>query len=101
MISSRRENSSDAFLKSTLCNIRMVTQLTLWCHLLVLLPDRKGLSRLWVPLFGMVSPLTSVLCCRTFLVIFINSSGLSSLTDPGLGAPLNSYLEGAIYKFNR
>jgi len=31
---------------------------------------------------------------RTFPVLFINSSRLSS----GLGAPLSSYLEGALYK---
>src|SRR6218665_3727411 len=29
---------------------------------------------------------------------FINSSRLSSLAEPGLGAPLSSYLEGALYK---
>ena len=31
-------------------------------------------------------------------VLFINSSRLSSLAEPGLGAPLSSYLEGALYK---
>jgi len=38
---------------------------TFWCHVLALPPDRKGLSRLWVPLFavfGMVFPLNFVLC---------------------------------------
>src|SRR6218665_599508 len=34
----------------------------LWCHVLALPPDRKGLSRLWVPLFGMIFPLNFVLC---------------------------------------
>src|SRR6218665_1275005 len=67
---------------------------TLWCRVLALPPDRKGLSRLWVPLFGMVFPLTFVLCLGTFPVLFINSS----LAGPGLGAPLSSYLEGALYK---
>src|SRR6218665_553614 len=38
-------------------------------------------------LFGMVFPLTFVLCRRTF-----------PLAEPGLGAPLSSYLEGALYK---
>src|SRR6218665_2390972 len=71
---------------------------TLWCRVLALPPDRKGLSRLWVPLFGMVLPLTFVLCLGTFPVLFINSSRLSSLAEPGLGAPLSSYLEGALYK---
>src|SRR6218665_282084 len=71
---------------------------TLWCRVLALPPDRKGLSRLWVSLFGMVSPLTFVLCLGTFPVLFINSSRLSSLAGPGLGALLSSYLEGALYK---
>ena len=72
-------------------------EVTLWCLLLLaLLPDRKRLSRLWVPLFGIVSPLTSVPCRGIFLVIFIDSSRLSSLAEPAL----NSYREGALYKFN-
>ena len=62
-------------------------------------PDRKRHSRLWVPLFGIVSPLTSVLCHKTFLVLFIDSLRLSALTEPGLRTPLNSYLEEAKYKF--
>src|SRR6218665_2593110 len=70
---------------------------TFWCHVLVLPPDKKGLSRLWVPLFGMFFPLNFVLCRGTFPIPFINSSRLSSLAEPGLGAPLSSYL-GALYK---
>src|SRR6218665_3783228 len=64
-----------------------------WCHVLALPPDRKGLSRLRISLFGMVFPLTFVLCRGAFPVLFINSSRLSSLAEPGLGAPLSSYLE--------
>src|SRR6218665_287630 len=45
-------------------------------------------------LFGMVFPLNFVLYRRTFPVLFINSSRLSSLAEPGLGAPLSSYLKG-------
>src|SRR5688572_4401324 len=70
-------------------------------HMLALLPDRIGLSRSWVPLFGIASPLTCVLFCRICLVLFVNYSRLSSLVGPGLGAPLNSYLEGALYKCHR
>src|SRR6218665_1574323 len=66
--------------------------------MLALPPDRKGLSRLWVPLFAMIFPLNFVLFRGTFPVLFINSSRLSSLAEPGLGAPLSSYLEGALYK---
>src|SRR6218665_1861615 len=65
---------------------------TFWCHVLALPPDRKGLSRLWVPLFGMIFPLNFVLSRVTFKVLFINSSRLSSLGEPWLGAPLSSYL---------
>src|SRR6218665_1257705 len=71
---------------------------TFWCHVLALPPDRKVLSRLWVPLFGMIFPLNFVFCRGTFPVLFINSSRLSSLAEPGLGTPLSSYLEGALCK---
>src|SRR6218665_3224701 len=50
---------------------------------------------LWVPLFGMIFPLNFVFCRRTFPVLFINSR-LFSLAEPGLGAPLSGYLEGAL-----
>ena len=50
------------------------------------------------PSFGMALPLNFVLCRGTFPVLFINSSRLSSLAEPGMGAPLSSYLEGALYK---
>src|SRR6218665_294259 len=71
---------------------------TFWCHVLALPPDRKGLSRFWALLFRMVFPLTYVLCRGTFPVLFLNSSRLSSLAELGLGAPLSSYFEGALYK---
>ena len=58
---------------------------------------QKRASQFWVPLLGIVSPLTSVLYRVSSLVHFINS--LTPLTGPRLGAPLNSYLEGALYKF--
>ena len=74
-------------------------EVTLWCHLLALPPDRNRLSRLWIPLFELVSPLTYVFCHRTFLLLFIGSWRLYSLNEPELGAPLNSYLEWAL-KFN-
>src|SRR6218665_1734448 len=69
-----------------------------WCHVLVLPPDRKGLSSLWVALFGMSFPLNFVLSSVTFPVLFIISSRLSCVAEPGLGVPLSSYLEGALYK---
>ena len=47
---------------------------------------QKRVSRLWVPLFGMVSPLTFVFCLGTFPVLFINSSYLSSLAGPWAGS---------------
>ena len=36
--------------------------------------------------------------CGHFPVLSINSSRLSSLAEPGLGAHLSSYLEGVLYK---
>ena len=71
---------------------------TFWCHVLALPPDRKGLSRLWVPLLGMIFPLNFVLCRVTFPVLFINFPRLSSLAEPGLGAPMSSYIEVALCK---
>src|SRR6218665_3366398 len=37
---------------------------------------------------------TTIIIIITFPVLFISSSRLSSLAEPGLGAPLSSYLEG-------
>src|SRR6218665_903691 len=59
---------------------------------------QKRLSRLLVTLFGMVFPLTFVLCRGTFPDLSISSSTLSSLAELRLGAPLISYLEGVLYK---
>src|SRR6218665_3340602 len=51
-----------------------------------------------VSLRSKIFPLNFVLSRMTFPVLFINSSRLSCLAEPGLGAPLSSYLEGALYK---
>src|SRR6218665_2392026 len=61
-------------------------RVTFWCHDCHVPPDRKGLSRLWVPLFGMIFHLNFVFCRGTFPGIFINLSRLSSLTEPGLAS---------------
>src|SRR6218665_2076398 len=67
----------ELFILTSTCSgrrsLRSASKGTLWCHVLAPPPDRKGLSRLWVPLFGMVFPLTFVLCRGTFPVLFINS----------------------------
>ena len=76
-------------------------EVTLWFRMLALPLDSVGLSRLWVLLFGIASPLTCVLFRETSLALFINYLRLSFLTGPGSGAPLSSYLEGALYKFHR
>lgn len=68
--------------------------------MLALLLDRIELPKLWVPLFGVASPLTSVLCHRSCLPLFIDySRHESSCAEPGLEVPLNSYLEWVLYKF--
>ena len=88
----------ELFILTSACSgHRSLHSASFWCHVLALPPDRKGLSRFQVPLFGMVYPLNFVLCSGTFPLLFINSSRLSSLAEPGLGAPLSSYLEGALY----
>src|SRR6218665_1936258 len=35
-------------------SLRSASKGTFWCHVLALPPDRKGLSRLWIPLFGVI-----------------------------------------------
>src|SRR6218665_3568960 len=74
-------------------------EVILWCLMLAQPLNNIGPSRLWVPLFGIVSHLKSALfhgiCPARF------TSSLKLLFSPGLGAPLSSYLEGALYKFHR
>src|SRR6218665_878843 len=74
-------------------------EVILWCLMLAQPLNNIGPSRLWVPLFGIVSHLKSALfhgiCPARF------TSSLKLLFSPGLGAPLSSYLEGALYKFDR
>src|SRR6218665_2405402 len=92
----------ELFILTSACSgrrsLRSASKGDFWRHVLALPPDRKGLSRLWVHLFGMVFHLNFVLCRGTFPVLLINSLRLSSLAEPGVGAPLSSYLEGALYK---
>ena len=45
-------------------------------------------------LFGIVCPLISILCDGICLVLYVNFSRLSSLTEPLLGAPMNTYPKG-------
>lgn len=62
-------------------------------------------QRLWVPLLGMIPPFTCVLSSELDMQIdigslgYINCSKLSSLTELGSRAPLNSHLGGTLYKF--
>ena len=74
---------------------------TFWCHVLAL-PPMPTIQKMAFSIVGPSVwndlPLNSVLFRVTFPVLFINSSRLSSLAEPGLGASLSSYLEGALYK---
>src|SRR6218665_2446783 len=74
-------------------------KVTLPLHKLTLNLDRIRRSLFLEPLFGTVNPLAFVHCHVIYLVLFINFSSLSSLTETGLGANLNKYLVGALYKF--
>ena len=53
----------------------------------------------WVQLSGMASLRLSARFPVTLLALSIVFSRPFFLTRPGLGAPLRSYLEGALYKF--
>src|SRR6218665_2724927 len=76
-------------------------EVTFWC--LVLAPPFNSIepSRLWVPLLGTVSHLNSALFHRICPARFTSSLKLLFSPRPGLGAPLSSYLEVALYKFHR
>ena len=50
------------------------------------------------PLHGIASSLTYVLCHRTYLALSILLKGVKTFLF-GSGAPLNSYLERELYKF--
>src|SRR6218665_2506657 len=67
----------------------------------LMLSANIGPSRLWVPLFGIVSHLKSALFHGICPARFISSLKLLFSPGPGMGAPLSSYLEVALYKFHR
>src|SRR6218665_2615964 len=60
-----------------------------------------GPSRLWVPLFGIVFHLKSAFLHGISPARITSSLKLLFSPGPGLGAPLSSYLEMALYKFHR
>src|SRR6218665_282380 len=78
-------------------------EVILWCPMLAQPLNNTGPSRLWVPLFGIVSHLKSALFHGICPARFTSSLKLSFSSGPGLGAPLtlSSYLEVALYKFHR
>src|SRR6218665_684999 len=61
----------------------------------------KQLFRLWVPLLGIVSHLKPALFHGICPARFTSPLKLLFSPGPGLGAPLSSYLEVALYKFHR
>ena len=56
---------------------------------------------MWVPLPGLVDHLNSALFHGICPAHFTSSLKLLSSPGPGLGTPLSSYLEVALYKFHR
>src|SRR6218665_3041972 len=76
-------------------------EVILWYLMLTRPLNSIGPSRLWAPLHGTVSHLSSVLFLGNCPVCFSSSFKPLFSPDPGLGAPLSSYLEVALYKFHR
>src|SRR6218665_3242722 len=76
-------------------------EVILWCLMLAQPLNNTRPFRLWVPLFGMVSHLKSALFHGICPARFTSSLKLLFSPGPGLGAPLSSYLEVALYKFHR
>src|SRR6218665_93133 len=76
-------------------------EVILWCHMLAQPLNNIRPFRLWVPLFGIVLHLKSALFHGICPARFTSSLKLIFSPGPGLGAPLSSYLEVALYKFHR
>src|SRR6218665_3073760 len=76
-------------------------EVTFWCLMLGRPLSSIGPSRLWVPLLGTFSHLTSALFHGICPARFTSPLNLLFSPGSGLGAPLSSYLEVAIYKFHR
>ena len=81
--------------------LQLTVQLILWCLMLAQPLNNIGPFRLWVPLFRIASHLKSALLHGICPARFTSSLKLLFSPGPGLGAPLSSYLEGALYKFHR
>src|SRR6218665_1755478 len=63
--------------------------------------NNVGPSRLWVPLRGTVSHLNSALSHGICPARFTSALKLLFSPGPGLGEPLSSYIEVALYKYPR
>src|SRR6218665_2221599 len=76
-------------------------EVILWCLMLAQPLNNIGPSRFCVPLLGTVSHLESTLFDGICRACFTASLKLLFSPGSGLGAPLSSYLEVALYKFHR
>src|SRR6218665_2219923 len=76
-------------------------EVILWCLMLGQPLNNIRPFPLWVPLFGIVSHLKSAFFHGICPARFTGSLKLLFSPGPGLGAPLSSYLEVALYKFHR
>jgi len=78
----------------------LLPEAILWCLMLAQPLNNIGPSRLWVPLLGAVSHPKSALFHGIGPARFTTSLKLLFSLGPGLGVPLSSYPEVALYKFN-
>src|SRR6218665_3188175 len=79
----------------------LLPEVILWCLMLARPLNSIWPSRLWVTLLGTVSQLNIALFHGICPARFTSSLKLLFSPSPGLGAPLSSYLEVALYKFHR
>ena len=76
-------------------------EVTFWCLMLARSLNNTGPSRLWFPLLGTVSHRNSALFNGICPARFTSCLKLLFSPGPGLGAPLSSNHEVALYRFHR
>ena len=104
-VSLRLLNLLGLFILTSYCtgrqSLALPPEVILWSLMLAQPLMNIGPFRLWVPLFRIVFHLKSALFHGICPARFISFLKLLFSPGSGLGAPLSSYLEVALYKFHR